>query len=405
MTQRKFDFKTDLRVELLVPNAGIFVLGQSVLDGTDVLGADTDVATWVDTLADVVEIYINQGMDVRGGILCTPNPTIASIRLRSVEFDPNNNRAVHVGTRIRVSGLQFPDTAPSTWTTIFSGKIANYETTYNYEGINEIRFDAVDLLQDAINTGISAFNTASSPSPITQAINELAQYMPNGVINSVGSGTWAYTPQYAATNTTAGEILNQILDTEIAVAYLKVGTEELYLWDNAFLRLVSANLYGEIGTGAIFSTEHPATYDPKHYCISEIVFGATTDDVANEIIATRLDNGYRLVERNTDSIDLHGRVQLGAEPNVWSNNQLQLWLNRVKTKTDIKRAKSISFRMLDQNANIRADRNIDEWFLNDCTVNFDKGGFTINENYLISRVEHTITPTTWDTTLELWKGL
>jgi len=406
MTERSFDFKTDIKVELLIPTPGVFILGQSLLDGPDLLGADTDTAEWVDTLADVAEIYINEGMDIRGGILTTANPTIAEIVMQTETYDPNANRAVHVGTGIRVSVRQFPTTVPDYWTIIFVGKITNYETTYNFTGVNTIAFQAADALQSVINTGIPSFTTPSSPSPITEAIAALEPYMPNGVINTVGLGTWSYTPQYAATNTTVGEILNQILDTEIAAAYIDMATQELYLVDNAMLRYIANDLNNpSFYTDAIFSTTHPTTYDPTHYCIADIAFTSTTDDAANEIIASRLDNGYTLYERNTDSIDLYGKVALRATPNVWSNNQLQLWLNRVNARLDIRKVKNISFRMLDENNNIRPDRDVNTWFFNACKVIFNKGGLDIQENYLISRVEHRILPTTWETNLELWKGL
>lgn len=404
MARRAFDFKTDLRVELLIPNPGIFILGQSVLDGTDVLGGDTDTATWTDTLAEVVSIETTQGLDLSVGTLCNVAPSHATIVLRTNTYDPNINRAVHVGTQIRVSVLAYAGIS-NAWDTIFQGKITGYDTSYNFDDTNLITFNCDDILLDVINTQIPAFNTPSNPSPITEAITALAAYAPDGVINTFGT-PWVYTPQYALTDTTFGNVLADVLDTEIGAAFLDTETQQLNFYTYQINKSNSTALNDPLSVyPVIFSTVHPATYEDTHYCISDIVFSSTANDAVNEIIAVQSSTGIKKTKTNTDSVDLYGRMTLDVNVNASSTNILQLWLDRLSVKYDVRKIKSISFRMLDEKYQFRTGRTPNAWFMNNAKVIFNKGAVEIEENYLITRVQHFISPTSWDTTLELWKGL
>lgn len=391
-----FDFKQHIKVELGLPTAGVFILGVSVLDGPDVLSAGGGLS-YVDTLADVVNIDISLGFDQNSGLTTQTAPAVATIVMQSDTYDPNTNRAVHVGTDIRVSYLPQPDTNPLGWLTLFEGKITTYDVAYDYYGTNTITFQCADALQNAINTVIPSFTTPSSPSPITEALTALEPYMPGGFINTFGT-PWAYTPQYAVTNVTAGELLNEITDTELGMAFLDFDTGALSFYAYDVLR----NYIGSNPPNLLFSTNHST--DPSHICINNIVLGAKASDAVNEIRATKLSGGSTQTKSNTDSIDLYGRTSLEIAPNLSSDNLLTLWLARTTVKTDIRNAKQIGFNPILDSGKFSTGYFLNALMLQTVNIEFQKGNVDFNDNYIVSRVLHYITPTTWDINLELWKG-
>lgn len=395
MANNIFDFKKHLRVELGLPVAGAFILGQSLLDGPDVLA--NGGMSYVDTLADVVSFDFSIGFDQNTGFMTQAAPATATIVMQSDTYDPNSNRAVHVGTDIRVSYLPQPDTNPLMWLTLFEGKITTYNVAYNFYGTNVITFECADALQNAINRIIPSFTTPSSPSPLSEAITALAPYMPGGFINTFGT-PWVYTPQYAYTNYTVGEILNELTDAELGMAFLDLDTGALSFYAYNVLH----NYLIDNPANLLFSTTHST--DPNHICINDIVLGASGSDAVNEIKATKLSGGTTQTKSNTDSIDLFGRTALEATPNVSSDNLLTLWLARTSVKNDIRQAKQIGFNPILDTGKFSTGYYLNALFLQTVNIDFQKGSVSFNDDYIISRVTHAITPTDWQINLELWKG-
>lgn len=391
-----FDFKQHIKVELGLPTAGVFILGQSLLDGPDVLSAGGGL-TYIDTLADVVSVDFTIGFDQNTGFMTQAAPATATIVMQSNTYDPNSNRAVHVGTDIRVSYQPKPDTTPLLWLTLFEGKITAYDVAYDFYGTNVISFQCADALQSAINTIIPSFTTPSSPSPITEALSALSTYTPGGFINITGT-PWVYTPQYALTNVSVGQILNEITDTELGMAFLNMdtGAVDFYAYD-ALRNYITNN-----PPTLMFSTTHST--DPNHVCINDIVLSASGVDAVNEIKATKLSGGATQTKSNTDSIDLYGRVALEATPNVSSDNLLTLWLARTTVKTDIRQAKQIGFNPILNTGKFSTGYGLTALFMQTMNINFQKGSVSFDDDYIISRVTHAITPTDWQINLELWKG-
>jgi len=391
-----FDFKQHIKVELGLPTAGVFILGVSVLDGPDVLAASGGFS-YVDTLAEVVAIDFSLGFDQNTGYMTQTAPATATVVMQSATYDPNANRAVHVGTDIRISYQPQPDTDPLVWLTLFEGKITTYSVAYDYYGTNVITFECADALQNAINTTIPLFATPSSPSTISQGLTALAPYLPGATINTFGT-PWAYTPQYSLPNATVGNILNELTDAELGMAFLDFDTGILSFYAYNVLR----NYIADNPANLLFSTVHST--DPNHICINDIVLGATGNDAVNEIIATKMSGGSSQSKSNTDSIDLYGRTSLEATVNLSSDNLLTLWLARTSVKTDIRNAQAIGFNPILDTGKFSTGYYLNALLMQTVNIYFDKGGVQFDEDYIVSRVTHSITPTDWNINLELWKG-
>lgn len=392
-----FDFKTDFRVQVGIPTNGVFILGQSVLDGTDVLADSTTGAiTWVDVLAEVNNINISVGANVNSGLLMQSVPSTASIQMQSATYDPSQNPAIHAGTPIRVQYRPGLDPDRTLWFNRFIGKIKSYSVSYDFFGNNTIDFECVDLMQDWVNTSLPGFTSAAGQT-FEQISNVLVGYFPGSSSTSPG---WSKFGAYSAVDTTVGTVLNEILDGELGFASITPATELLEI-DN-YDTIVSKK-DGPLVMS--FSNIHNTDPAAKHVCMTDLVIEANTDETANEIIVNLIPTGATYTTRNTDSADLYGKVALTTDLMLQNSTYVNSWFDKINLQTKIRKVKSVSFNPIDDDGLIRSVfRQLTKSFMAKVLVEFETDNIFFAEVYLTTRMTETITPTTWDVSLELWKG-
>jgi hypothetical protein len=397
MANNVFNFKTDVRVELSIPSTGVFILGQSVLDGSDLLAdGSTGTFNWVDTLADVISIETDTGVNLDAGVLTQTRPGTATIVMQTKTYDPMINPAVHTGTGIRISYRPNPDTFPAIWEIIFTGRIGSYDVAYDFNGLNTITFEAVDRTQDLINTIIPLFTTPSSPTPVQEAFYALDPYFGGGATYMASTG-WAQLPQYNLTNVTAGDIMNELTDAELGFMFIDPRNEDLnfYAYNDIKAQITS-------GAPLYFSNTHSTAYN--HYCFTDILFDSNFDSACNEIKATLKSGGTAQTIRNTDSSDLYGLIKLEKTVNLANASYLTSWLTKLSLKTELRKVKSITYPVIWDNGKVHSISQ-GQLLFSRANVDLNKNGVVINQDYIVTRVTQIMTPTSWDTTLELWKGV
>lgn len=100
------------KFEVFVPLGDSFILGSSILGGTDVLGyPDTNIGRWVEVSnCEVMEIEIRQGF-----LGTTPfdayDPGSASIKLKGLTY-AGSRKVIFVGVQVRLSVYRSPVVAP-----------------------------------------------------------------------------------------------------------------------------------------------------------------------------------------------------------------------------------------------------------------------------------------------------
>lgn len=110
--------------------AGLFVLGTSVLGGTDVLGT----AIWVDVTADLVSVTIPPDST---GPLDAPSPTTATVVLENYagDYDPLNTASPYfgqldIGQQVRITAVDDPT---ATVTAVWFGYIDDISPDYGFQ--------------------------------------------------------------------------------------------------------------------------------------------------------------------------------------------------------------------------------------------------------------------------------
>jgi hypothetical protein len=134
-----------------------------------------------------------------------------------------------------------------------------------------------------------------------------------------------------------------------------------------------------------------------------INLGSDTQSIVNTINASlSWDPGTIVSVVDTDSRDLVGAKTADVEVNLADETQLTNFANYALTLSDQQNVRSIAFDCFDH----KTQKLYDLWQFQPATcvrVNIQAGQINVDENYLVSRITHTITPETWQTELELWR--
>jgi hypothetical protein len=191
------------------------------------------LSAYVDIVADSFEVDIDRGIQVEQGVFATGAVGVATVKL------VKKNLADFLGTPGYKAGDLFdiryrptPDTAPTTYNTIYAGYIQNVSMGYiNESGTLEITIVANDVMRYYMN---QVLPTYSSPSgTVTQrsfrncmislnsALSTASTFSPSGtILNPLGAGASSTTQlAYTWVNEPAGVILERFLNAELGWAF------------------------------------------------------------------------------------------------------------------------------------------------------------------------------------------
>lgn len=384
-----FSLKTNIRVEFEIATAGTWIWSVSTWDGGDVWGDSTPSVAWTDLLCETFEISIDRGCDVDSGILVNPSQNQTVVRMQSVDYDPFVNGTIHAGTPVRIT--IDPDST-GTWQEIYVGKVQSFQTSYNAQGLNNIEFVAVDEMTAFLNTPLAAYSIAAG-----QTTADII----DSLVVGYWTGSWYLDTNYLTTleattytNTTIGTVINDVLNSELGYLYVAQNGEINYISHSTFDQIVD--------TGAAYFFESTHSTDPGHICMSDLVMDANSNNLPNQIKATN--STLEATATNTDAISLYGALSFTVPTIVEDATQLQLVLDAITLNVRLRRARALTFQPIQRDGEFRSWHLADRLF-NCVNVSYDLGGLTLNENYVVTKQIDIITPDSWDTTLELWRGI
>lgn len=384
-----FSLKTNIRVEFEIATVGTWIWSVSTWDSGDTWGDSTSSVAWTDLLCETFEISINRGCDVNSGILVNPSQNQTMIRMQSVDYDPFVNGTIHAGTPIRI--MIDPD-GSDIWQEIYVGKVQSFQTSYNAEGLNNIQFVAVDEMTAFLNTPLDTY-TITAGQTTADIIDSLvvgywtgSWYLDTNFLTTLEATTY--------TNTTIGTVINDVLNSELGYLYVAQNGEINYIAHSTFDSIV------ETGPAYFFESTHST--DPGHICISDLVMDANSNNLPNQIKATN--SSLELTATNTDAVTLYGPIAFTVPTIAQNATQLQLVLDAITLNVRLRRAQSLTFQPIQRDGEFRSWHLADRLF-NCVNVSYDLGGLALNENYIVTRQIDTITPESWNTILELWRGI
>lgn len=344
---------------------------------------------WTDLLCETFFIESVRGCDVDSGILVNPSQNQTVVRMQSTSYDPFSNSTIHAGTPVRIT--VDPD-GTGTWTTIYIGQVQSFKTSYTADGLNNIEFVAVDDMTAWLNTRLATYSITAGQTTASVIDSLVVGYWPGNWNLDTNSLTTLAAKTY--TDTTIGEVIKDVLNSELGYLYVAQDGEINYIAHSTFDSIVA--------TGPAYYFESTHSTDPGHICMSDLVMDANSNNLPNEIVATNATT--QLSATNADAVDLYGPLSFTVPTITQNSTQLQLVLDAITLNVRLRRAQAVTFQPIDRAGNFRSWHDADRLF-NCVNVTYDKSGFTLNENYIVVKQTDTITPDSWDTTLELWRGI
>lgn len=400
MANDVFELSQDVDVAIYTYAADVMLWDVSRWDD-DNWASVSETETWQSIICDVSYIQTANGVTVEQG-LTSPEPATATIVYQSVDFDPFTNSQVRSGTPIAVNVRPNPDTAPSTWVTLFRGKIQTASASYSHDWVNTVTLECSTELRDYLNftaesgltTGVSAYSADYLAAMNTAYGSAFMNYTGVPGINGYElEGISSIDP------VEFGGLLNQILVSNLgAIAYLPVtyGTDYHYFynWDE-----LEGRLDDPFGVAVDFESEPSA--NPLRAEFSNITLGFDTAEVVNTVnFTTTL--GYSNTVTNPASIALLGSLALDIQTLHYNDADADDWASRISLALPERRVQQIEAPVILRAGQVNENLLRDPFDVARVTANNSK--IVIDERYYITRIEHELTPFSWNAVYDLWKG-
>jgi hypothetical protein len=155
----------------------------------------------------------------------------------------------------------------------------------------------------------------------------------------------------------------------------------------------------------LFESTHSSDY--YHVCMTDLDIIADSKQLPSEIIAT-LTTGTVMTKRNNDLFDLFGSIVYQTEVDIDNTTDGQKWLDALTISSRLRRVRALSFPSIARTGLIGSYQFAigSDWLFGvTAKVDYTLNGSAVTDNYFITKQNDSITRTTWNTTLELWRGI
>jgi len=390
-----FDIATDLRVEMLLPQDvnNVFVLGISLLGGTDVLGDDSaGTLAWQDLACEINRVQTTIGGSVGSNVFFQADAGRATIQMQSWEFDPNNYSYIRPSTPVRVRLYREGVADFIVW----SGFVNDIDVSYAPEQPNQITIQATDIWNLLVNRRIDWDPLYDDLTPSLQLFY-LEEHMndigfPINIITSV-VGEQPRMTRTMANNTTFGSVVLNILNSGLGIIFYEPNLDAL------FYRSRATNIEPDYTVG----NNHG---DPGHLCMADIATATNADDIYNNVLITQKyqyysDPIFDLVVVDQDSIDLYGERSDDFTVDLVDESDAAIWASSVFASRPATLVEQVVTPAIDRDHNLTGAVTL---FPADViNVVYETDNININAAYTITKVSHSIDVNNWFTTLETWK--
>lgn len=397
MANDVFDVATDVEVSLYTYASDIMVWDVSRWN-QDNWSTGSESPAWQAITTSVASVRIDNGITVDQGLTRCGTPT-ATIVFQDSDYDPFVNSTVRSGTPVRIRVRPNPDTAPSTWVTLFSGKIDSSSASYNNQWVNTVTLTCVTDLRDILNYTSSVGMNTSVPCYTFEyiaEINALADF--NEIAMAGGGDGYLLTGINTSNPVGFGSLINQLLDaTAGALVYRPISVPNPLV---PYRFYMDEDLRDVSSRTADVDFEAVVTADPKRADFSDISIGYNTDQLVNRVTWSTTGGLGPVTLSNASSRALLG--DLGIDLLTIHNGLETAWASGLAQVLPERQVLNITAPVILRSGQVNENLLRDP--LDVALVSVDNAKITINEKYLISSVSHYIDVHNWDTTFTLWRG-
>jgi len=400
----KFVIKDDLVIEVRRPTAGSFVLNYSKLNGTDVLKS-TNEKTWENLVCETVSLDIDSRI-VFEDAYYAPIASQATLRVKTLENNPDLTDLVYVGLPFRIKVKPRPDTAPSEYVYLFRGSLSNstvnYEPGRKYPGIT---FNLTDNLEQYLNRQIE--------------VNYPAQTINERIILILRDLNYGGIPNWSMLSFIEDPVILKPITGVHTVAYLvneilkivRGGSAVRYIdtYDSQFLELNNSSSFEEpeyrfTVTNNLAANENELTY-------SSITSSIDSSFLFNQVVVQNDEDGTVITSlSNITSINVHGLQSLNVSLQTEDTNFITSWAQKVIDDQRFKTFVDINISGLDTNKKVNKFVSeiltlYPEAYTKPIRVIQDFYGVNTDNTYPITRVSQSIDADSWAITLDTGKGV
>ena len=403
-----FAIDQNLKVEFLTPDedGNSFILGISLLGGTDVLGgfgeftlgvsllggddvlAPSSGLKWQEVQCETASANISIGGQLQDSVFFQPQPATANLVLQSYDLDPTVNKNIRASTKFRVR-LESDEIDR----VLFQGYIDTIEVTYFPDGPNVINITGFDAYKSLVNSRFAVWDTTSYGTHIhVDEVWELVGIYSGLGLSAASVHVGGQIPVQNETNIEVSSIVNDALTVGNGLVWLDQDTEELVV-------IHRTGVQAGTPTTFIIGNNHGDDY---HLCMSEINVFSDADAVYNSLyVSLTSDDTINTFRKDQDSIDLYGESAIDIAINTTTLAQLDNWADRVfnhRSANQVNRVQTPAIDRLGTLTNAAV-------FTPGMTVgvSYTNTQLDIVGYYTIINVSHRIDTDNWFTTLELWK--
>lgn len=392
MANDVFTIKDNLKVWFFTPAPTTLIYGVGLWDYNTWDTSPTSNA-WRNLNCEAFDISIEKGAEIQSGIFVQPGGTTAIIKMQGADYDPFSSGVIHAGTLMKIEIQPKPDSAPATLQKIFSGQVESFSSTYDQKGNNVITIRVVNYMQKWLNAKIATYNVPGTTLPST-ILDGTWTDNANGITYLNTLPDFANIAATTYTNTTLGQITQDCLDASLGALWMDRDEYVHYISNDDMGNLVNSYTY-------YFSTTHSTA--AEHICMTGLTMNADSRDYPSEIIETYA-GGAMLTQRNADAYAIYGPLTLEKTVLMGNSTDAQAWLDHINPASNPRRVKSISFDARKREGQLWDWYTADRLFTSH-KVGYSLGGMNFADNYFVTKQIDHITPTSWDITLQLWRGI
>lgn len=389
----RFGTKDHLGVKIQAGATGYFRWNFSRWDGGDTWAPDSaESFPFVDFNSVCSEIQISMGLTVQG-YDAQPEGSQATIILVADDADPLDGLLIKVGNEVNLTLESYPSGTSSV--PFWKGYVKSIQRDTDADGMNRVLITCGDRIEQLMSTVATISEIADQKfSDRWQSIYNA--YPGSGLVLTGASPIYEeFTfPGIDIFEVPLQDTINETMAGEIGwLVVTRFG--EIWPMSHGYLQ----HLLGQTAQYEIHQDVTDAHIPPTY-----INQSSNTDGIISTVIARLTwDTATEVKVTNQDNADLYGNSTLEVELNLADETQLTNWANYALTLTDQDAIKALSVDAYDhRNMSLH---KVYEWSPGTCVlVNVQAGLTNVNQNYLISKINHMITPETWVTDLELWRN-